>query len=148
MEKAPQRARGNSSMKINSIAEQFFQLFARGGFAGIDFRFRFPRAAGEFKIFAEISRRFFQNRFRAAFAALLRDAAVVARAIQTHAQIRAAFHADFAATGIARQRPRLAAVVTMSVHLNLRFAICELRLAKQYPRKSYIVNRKLIVRCA
>jgi hypothetical protein len=79
-------------------------------------------SADEFKIFAEISRRLFQHRLRPAFAALLRDARIVARAVQAHAQVGAAFHADFAAAGIAGKRPGFAAVVAMSRHLNLRLA--------------------------
>jgi hypothetical protein len=113
------------------ICEQFLQAGARFFLPRIVFGFRFPHAAGEFKIFAEIAGGFFQNRFGATFTTLLRHAAVIARAVQTHTQIRAAFHAHFAAPGIARKRPWLAAVVTMSVHLNLRFAIYELRLTKQ-----------------
>jgi len=113
-------------------------MFARGGFALVDFGFGPPDAAGEFKIFAEISDGLFQHRFGAAFAALLGDARVVAGAVQAHAQVGAAFHADFAATGLAGNRPGFAAMVTMSRHLNLRLAIYDLRLRaeKQHLRIS------------
>jgi hypothetical protein len=69
---------------------------------------------------------------------LLGDARVVAGAVQAHAQVGAAFHADFAATGLAGNRPGFAAMVTMSRHLNLRLAIYDLRLRaeKQHLRIS------------
>jgi hypothetical protein len=109
-----------------SIAKQFFQLLARRGFALVRFTFWRPNAADKFKILAEISDGFLQNRFGPTFAALMRDARVVTCAIQTNAQIRATFHADFAATGISRRRPRFAAIVAMARHLNLRFMIYDL----------------------
>src|ERR1700744_5000739 len=100
----------------HSIAEQFFQLGPRRFFARINPGFWRPRAAGEFKIFAEISHRLFQHRFGPAFAALLRPPRIVADAIQAYAQVGAAFHADFSATGIAGEGPGFTAIMTMSCH--------------------------------
>jgi hypothetical protein len=104
------------------IAKQFFQLLARGGFTRIGFSFWRPPAKRKFKILAKISDIFFQNRIGAPLAALMRRAQIVMRAIQADSQIRAAFHANFAATGIARKRPRLATVVTDTVH-NFRLQV-------------------------
>jgi hypothetical protein len=118
-------------MGKGSIAEQFFQLRARGGFAGIGFRFWRPNTPGKFKILAKIAGGFFQHRLRAALTALVRDVNVVTRAVQTHAQIRAAFHARFAAPRIARKRPRLAAIMAMTRHSHLRLAIYDLRFPPQ-----------------
>jgi hypothetical protein len=77
------------------------------------------------KILAKVSDVFFQHRLGPAFAALMRDARVVACAIQANTQIRAATHASLAATRLAAQRPGFAAVVAARCHLNLRFAICD-----------------------
>jgi len=49
------------------------------------------------------------------------------RAVQTDAQIRAAFHARLAATGLAAQCPGFAAIVAVTGHLHLRFTIYDLR---------------------
>jgi len=146
---------GNNSFGKNSgacifsrdlIAQQFFQLIARGIFVRIDFRLRRPVAAEEIKILAEISDRLFQNRLGAPLAALLRDARVVMRAIQTHAQIRAAFHARLAAPRLAVQCPRFAAVVAMSGQIHLRFVIYDLRLRaeKQSMKTSDSVLREIL----
>ena len=118
-------------MGLNSIAEQFFQMRPRRFLAGqFDFfRHRFP--AGKFKILAEIADVFFQHQIGAALAALLRNVWGVALAVQAHAQIRAALHADLAAAGIAGDGPRFAAVMTMSGHYNLRFWIYALRFASE-----------------
>ena len=91
-------------------------MFARGGFALVDFGFGPPDAAGEFKIFAEISDGLFQHRFGAAFAALLGDARVIEAAIETDAEVGAALHAHFAAPGQAANHPRFAALMTVSGH--------------------------------
>jgi hypothetical protein len=99
-----------------SISEKFFQLVARGGFAGIGFVFRDEISSRHFKIFAEISDVFFVNRLRAAIAALVSRARIVARAIQANAQIRVAAMAGFASARLAGKRPFPAAVVTMSCH--------------------------------
>jgi hypothetical protein len=48
---------------------------------------------------------------------LLRHAWIVARAVQAHAQIRAAFHADFAASRLAGNDPGFTAVVAMARHV-------------------------------
>ena len=72
-------------------------------------------------VLAEVADVFFQHRLRPAFAALLRHTLIIKRAVQTDAQVGAAFHAGFAATGLAGQRPGIAAVVAMSGHL--RFTI-------------------------
>jgi hypothetical protein len=99
---------------VKLIAQQFFQLLARGVLALVDFAFLDPVAPGEIEKFAEIAGRLFQDRIRPAFPALLRDPQIVMRAIQARAQIRAAFHANFAATRLAVQRPKFAAILAMS----------------------------------
>jgi hypothetical protein len=46
------------------------------------------------------------------------------RSVEAHAQVGPAFHAGLAATRLAVQRPRLAAIVTVPIHIyDLRFAI-------------------------
>jgi hypothetical protein len=55
----------------------------------------------------------------------------VALAVQAHAQVGAAFHADLAAAGIAIDGPRLAAIMAVSGHFNLRFWIYALRFASE-----------------
>jgi hypothetical protein len=54
-----------------SIAKQFFQLLARGGFALVVSGFRRPSPADKLKILAEITGVFFQHRLGLPFAALL-----------------------------------------------------------------------------
>jgi hypothetical protein len=113
-----------------SVTKEFFKLRARRRFTQIIFGLGFPDAADELKILAEISGGFFQHRIGAALAAFLRHAQIITRAVQAHAQIRATFHADLAATWLAGKDPRLAAIVAMSRHFNLRLMICDLRLPK------------------
>ncbi len=127
--------RAEARAPLVSIAKQFIHPLARCRFAGIGFRFRRPDALYEFKILAEIPEVLVRHRIGAAFAALLRHARIVARAVQADAQIGAAFHAAFAAAGIAVDRPRLAAVVAMTGHRYLRLMIFNLRLRKQYARQ-------------
>ena len=91
-------------------------MFARGSFTFVGFRFRRPDPERKFKILAEIADVLFQHRFGPALAALLGHPRVVVRAIQADAQVGPAFHAGFAAAGLAVQRPRFAAVVAMTVH--------------------------------
>jgi hypothetical protein len=99
-----------------SIAEQILQLRARGGLALVGFGFCNPIAQSEIKILAKISYVFFQNRFGAPLAALVRNGAVIKRAVQAHAQIRTAFHADFAAARLAGNHPWLPAFMAMTSH--------------------------------
>src|SRR5450759_4912774 len=89
----------------DSIAEQIFKVRPRRRLARSLHFLRHPLAAGKFKIFAEVADGLFQHRYRTAFAALLRHAWIVARAVQAHAQVRTAFHANFAATGLAGNDP-------------------------------------------
>jgi hypothetical protein len=107
-----------------SLAQQFFQLLARGVLAFVGFGSRRPNAAGKFKMFAEVADGFFQNRLGAAFAALLGHTRVVAGAVQADPQIHAAFHARLSATRLAGERPGFAAIMAMSRHriFHLRFA--------------------------
>ena len=80
----------------------------------------------------------FQHRLGPALAALLRDAWIVVRAVQADAQIGAAFHVGFAAAGLAGERPRLAAIMAMTIHIyDLRFTIYDCRMMP-VP----IINRK------
>jgi hypothetical protein len=118
------------------IAEQFFQLLPRRDLTFVRFAFRLPNAPDKFKILAEISDIFFEDRFGATFAALLRHPRLIVRAIQTNAKIGAAFHARLAASRRAGQRPGFTAMVTMPRHSHLRFMIYDLRLrAKNQPLK-------------
>ena len=108
----------------SSIAEQFFQVCPRGVLTGVFHFLRLPLAAGKLKILAEGAEVLFQHKIGTPLAALFRHARVVALAVQAHAQVRATFHADLTATGIAGDCPRLATLMTMSGHLKLRwFAI-------------------------
>jgi hypothetical protein len=77
---------------------------------------RLPFTTDEFKILAKVSRRLIEDQIGAAFAALLGHAWVIALAIHARAQIGATFHADLAATRVAIDRPRFAALVTMTGH--------------------------------
>jgi len=121
----------------SSISEYFFQLRARGAFTRVAAGFRRPVARGELEIFAEIADLLFQHRLGPAFAALLRCARVVMRTVQADPQVGPAFHAGLAAPRLAVQRPRLAAIMTMSGHL--RFWIYDLRRTWV---KHNLVNRK------
>ena len=118
-----------------SIAQQFLQLFARSGFAGMAGCLRRPDPAHKFKILAEITGAFFQNRLGPPFAALLGHARVVVRAVQTDAQVGLAAHAAFAAPRLAGQRPRLAAVVAVSGHSDFEFTTFDMRIPEFYSRK-------------
>jgi hypothetical protein len=118
------------------IAEQLFQLIARRDLPLVRFALRSPNPPDKLEIFAEISEIFFEDRFGATFAALLRHPRLVMRAIQTNAKIGAAFHARLAASRRAGQRPWFTAIVTMPRHSHLRFMIYDLRLrAKNQPLK-------------
>jgi hypothetical protein len=123
-----------------SAAEQFFHLLARRRFTRIIFSLGLPIAPGELKILAEIPDRLFEHRFRAAFAALLGHARIVAGTVQAYPQVGAAFHADLAAPRLPGDRPNFTAVVAMPLHLNLRLLIYVLRLEITIPAP--IVNRK------
>jgi hypothetical protein len=96
----------------------------------VNFALRCPSAADKFKILAKVAGGLFQKRLRTAFAALLRHAWIVMRAIQADSQIRAAFHACLAAPRLAVQRPRLAAIVAMPHHFifDLRFAVDDFKM--------------------
>jgi hypothetical protein len=107
------------------IAEQFLQLFARGRFARVATALWRPFPEGKFKILTEIPDVLFQDRFGAAFPALLGNTRVVVGAVQADPQVGPAFHAGFATPRLGAQRPRFAAIMTMSVHL--RFWIFDLR---------------------
>ena len=99
------------------IAEQFFQLLAGGGFTLVASGLWPPVPKGKFKVLAEVADVFFHHRLSPAFAALVGHAQVVMRAVQADAQVGPAFHAGFAASRLAVQRPKLAAVVAVSGHL-------------------------------
>jgi hypothetical protein len=111
-----------------SIAEQFFHLFPRSGFTRVVSGFLLPGTQGKFKILAKIANVFFQHRLGPAFAALLRRARIVMRAVQTGTQVRAAFHANLTAARLAVQSPRLAAVVAMACRSHFCYAIQDWKL--------------------
>src|ERR1017187_4344290 len=99
-------------------------MLTRGGFTFVGFDFRLPDAQGKFKILVEVSDLLFQNRLGPALAAFLGHARVVVRAVEADAQVGPAFHAGLAAARLAVQRPRLAAIVAMAIHIyDLRFTI-------------------------
>jgi hypothetical protein len=109
------------------IPEQFFQVVAGGFFTGVFDFLGHPLAAAELEVFAKIADVLFVDEIGAAFPALFGGAGIVALAVEAHAQIDAALHAGFTAAGVAVERPRLATIMAMSSHRDLRFAVSILR---------------------
>jgi hypothetical protein len=114
--------------KCLAATKQFVHPLACRRLTKIDFGFRRPLAPDEFKILAEISEVLVRYRLRPTFAALMCHLWVIMRAIQAYAQIRATFHAGFAAPRLAAQRPGFTAVMAMTCQIHLRFTIGDLRL--------------------
>ena len=112
---------GETSALQILITEQFLQPVPRGAFARVVAGIRLPVPQRKFKILAEIADVFFQHRLGPAFAALISRARIIMGAVQADPQVGPAFHAGFAAAGLAAQGPGFAAVVTMACHLIYNF---------------------------
>lgn len=79
-----------SASEAHLIPKQFFKRISRFGLPGNVLRGRDELAADHVEIFAVIGQVLFRNRVSPAVPALLRHARVIAHAIQTDLQIRAA----------------------------------------------------------
>ena len=86
--------------KSRLIAQQFLQLVARRGFAGVLLFFRNKHAAYELEVLAEIAQVLFKHRFRPAVTTLMGCADIIADAIQANPQVGPAPRAALAATGL------------------------------------------------
>jgi len=110
------RSGGGHGLRGVSLSQQLFQPFPRRLFAAVFEALLRPFALDELEILAEIPHMLFEHRLRSPLPALLGHPRIVRHAVQADPEVRPALHANLAAARVPVQRPRLPAIMTMTIH--------------------------------